>query len=495
MIRAKLGKANLHAIPALKNILRRTHIFTLPSGKRWGSWWTLRNSTLSPSHDSKLNIRKRIVTLAGIAGIVAAAYFYLDKSRDNVPIAVKELTKAALWQESNKESFNLRQALIFYSKAIEVYDEILGSEAPTCIDDSYTRLELKIAEMYEKLNMPEESKACYMHILDKFYDALLATDRVPIEDRAELIKKDLRVLIKSLEINKDLESGKKNLLKHLMLAQEEVLVRSPDLKKFFEERQNRLQQLMKNRKLFDAAQFKTYIDEDNIKFDHEGYMILNLEKDSSAWEPFKEELFTARDLYTAYCLSSKDTLSALSCKMTSVEWMVMADMPPGQIFLSEANLGSLFYLQAEKFEQEIDSLNKKRKMLSDNQEAEDKNHDDAESLIKALRHLNTNKDTCLKMADKCYQSILKFAQKNNKLRFHYQDQLDPSVVQGIALATYGMGVLHLHKGGYMKAEKLFKDAINIAKDIDFKELINEAEKELEKVLLIKSDNLESTVSS
>lgn len=42
--------------------------------------------------------------------------------------------------------------------------------------------------------------------------------------------------------------------------------------------------------------FKTFVSEENIKFDEQGYMILDLEKNSSAWEPFKEE-FLLREIY------------------------------------------------------------------------------------------------------------------------------------------------------------------------------------------------------
>ena len=85
------------------------------------------------------------------------------------------------------------------------------------------------------------------------------------------------------------------------------------------------------------------------------------------------------------------------------------------------------------------------------------------------------------MTERCYDSILDFFNKNKRLRYHIKDQLDTSIPQAIALSTYGKGVLVLHDGSLAQAEGLLKDAITLAKEENFKELINEANKELERV--------------
>ena len=89
------------------------------------------------------------------------------------------------------------------------------------------------------------------------------------------------------------------------------------------------------------------------------------------------------------------------------------------------------------------------------------------------------------MAYKSYESIVSFYKKNTKLRFHTKDQLDPSVVQAIALSIYGLGVLNLHDGVYVKAETLLKDALSLSKDTEFVELSKEAELELKKAMSLK----------
>lgn len=407
-----------------------------------------------------------ILSLAGLSAISYGLWYYYWPHH-TFPKPVAQILRKGLWAESDKEQFDYQKALKFYIEALNECQKLKVDP----ISDEYTGIELKVAEMYEKLNMLEEATGVYLEILYRYFDALHTPDRVPEDKRPEMIRRDLRVLIKSLETNKDVSVGKRNLLAHLLMAQEEVLSRSQELKEFFERRKEKSKSLFTGKAL-EASDFKTFVNENTIELDDEGYMILNLQKNSSAWEPFKEEFFTARDLYTAFCLSSKDIAAALSCKMTTVEWMVMADMPPGQILLSQANLGSLLYLQGEKFEAEIDQLEKKRE--------EDPALQNAENVVKTLRHLHRNRDTCLEMATRCYDSVIQFAKKNSKLRFNMKDQLDPAVPQAIALSTYGMGVLNLHQGLLAKSEKLLKDSISMAREIDFQELLKEARNELEK---------------
>lgn len=425
--------------------------------------------------------RKRLKNLKierwafSIAGLSALGYgiWYFYWPHHTFPVSVAKILRKGLWAESNKEGFDYQKAVGFYINALEECQKLHMDP----ISDEYTGIELKMAEMYEKLNMFEEANGIYLELLYRFYDALNSPGRVPEERRPDLIRRDLRILIKSLEISKDLNVGKRNLLAHLLLAQEEVLSRSPELKEFFERRKEKVKSMFQG-KVLNASDFKTFVNEDNIKLNDEGYMILDLQKNSSAWEPFKEEFFTARDLYTAYCLSAKDITAALSCKMTTVEWMVMADMPPGQILLSQANLGSLLYLQGEKFEAEIYQLEQRCE--------KDPAMKKENIVIKTLRQLHKNRDTCLDMSKQCYDSVVQFAKRNNKLRFNVKDQLDPSVSQAIALSTYGMGVLNLHQGVLAKAEKLLKDSIALAKETDFNELLKEAENELQKTATLKN---------
>ena len=434
---------------------------------------------MAPKPNTEKKNRSVMYSFIGVSIVGFILWFRSNSKKQKLPFSAQKVWKEAIWQESDRMDFNYKEALRRYIEALETCDR--SHVEP--LSDDYTRIELKIAEMYEKLNMVDEAQTLYQELLCRFFEALNVPGKVDESERGEVLRKDLRILIKSLEINKDIESGKKRLLQHLLLAQEEILSKSPELKEFFENRKKKLS-MIKDVNKDPNDDFKTFVSEENIKIDDQGYMILDLEKNSSAWEPFKEEFFTSRDLYTAYCLSSKDIAAALSCKITSVEWMVMADMPPGQILLSQANLGSLFYLQAEKLEADLNQLEQKKSEESD-QEL------DMGTYIKAVRFVRKNRDLCLERAQKCFDSVISFAKRNRKIRFHVKDQLDPSVAQSIALSTYGMGVLSLHEGVLVKAEKLFKDSITMAKETDFNELLAEAEKELEKTAILKAARKEN----
>ncbi|EDO19614.1 hypothetical protein Kpol_1018p153 [Vanderwaltozyma polyspora DSM 70294] len=436
----------------------------------------IQTTTGAANFERNQKIQKWVLSLVGVSFVSYGLWWYYWP-HNPFPTSVATILRKGLWAESDKENFDYEKALKIY---IDALDECKHLKMDP-ISDEYTGIELKIAEMYEKQMMFNEANGIYLELSYRFYDALTKPGLVPEDRRPDLIRRDLRVLIKSLEMGKDISKGKRNLLSHLLLAQEEILTRSPELKEFFDQRRKRTEKLFQG-KVSESEEFKTFVNSENIKLNDEGYMILDLQKNSSAWEPFKEEFFTARDLYTAYCLSDKDLTAALSCKMTTVEWMIMADMPPGQILLSQANLGSLLYLQSEKFESDIYQINLKCE--------EDEKLKNDKTIIKALRTLNRNKETCQSMATQCYDSVVQFAKKNNKLRFNLKDQLDPSAAQAIALSTYGLGVLNLHNGVLSKAERLLNDSISMAREIDFTELLKEAENELDKVNKAKSERMD-----
>lgn len=421
----------------------------------------------------KLNKQRKIINafyFGAAMGLLYSLYAYNNTlNKNKFTPSTQDLLKQALWKESEKEKFNYAKALKLYTKAL---DECKTAQLDE-LSDEYTGIELKIADMCQRLGRFEDVHSIYSELLYKFFNALSTPDVVSEEKRGALIRKDLRVLIKSLETNNDLSLGRRNLLAHLLLAQEEVLRKSPELKEYFEKRKEKSLEESKgvSQEQFD---FKTFVNEENIKVDKDGYMIVDIFKNSTAWEPFKEEFFTARDLYTAYCLSAKDLAAALGCKMTTLEWMVMADMPPAQILLSQANLGSLFYLQAEKFASQSETY---KNQLNEFTEGSTESHQVALNLRKNME----NHERSLNMSIKCYEGVIDFAKKNKKLRFKMKEELDPSVSQAIALATYGIGILSVQKGLLAKAENLLKESISLANDTGFVELLSEATSELEKL--------------
>lgn len=167
-------------------------------------------------------------SIIGVSIVGLYFWFKSNSRKQKLPLSAQKVWKEAIWQESDKMDFNYKEALRQY---IEALDECDRSHVDLLSDD-YTRIELKIAEMYEKLNMLEEAQNLYQELLSRFFEALNVPGKVDESERGEVLRKDLRILIKSLEINKDIESGKRKLLQHLLLAQEEILSKSPELKEF-----------------------------------------------------------------------------------------------------------------------------------------------------------------------------------------------------------------------------------------------------------------------
>ena len=67
------------------------------------------------------------------------------------------------------------------------------------------------------------------------------------------------------------------------------------------------------------------------------------------------------------------------------------------------------------------------------------------------------------------------------MRYHLKKELDPAIAQAIALSLYGKGVLTLQEGSLEEARRLLSEAVNMARDVDFAELLREGENELERV--------------
>ncbi|KAH3899707.1 uncharacterized protein SCDLUD_003992 [Saccharomycodes ludwigii] len=425
------------------------------------------------------------------AGLIGLLYWAWPKH--NFPYPVAKFLRKGLWEErddnrDNNGMPNYQAALKYYLLALDKADEVGMSK----ISDDYTGIELKVAEMYEKLNMVDNASRIYLELSYRYYDCLRnGTYDIDEMEKPHYIQKDLRCVIKWLQFNMSsqphpevFQFAKGLLLSHLLLAEEELMAKSPEFPLNNLTKDDLQKQI--EHKYSGTINFENMINEDNIFLDTDGYIALDLEQKSSyAWFPFKDEFFTARDLYSAMCLSTKDIASAVNYKLTTLKWMVLAGMAPGQIMLSQANLGSLLYLRGEEFEGKLNYLQKHPESLnSTNTEgvADDLN------LTTTMRLYNKSKDECYKAAIECYEAIIKFTRNHSKLRFESNiNGLNPSVSQAIVLSTYGLGVVNLHLDHLPQAEKLLNDSLSMSKQIGFAELTTEAENELKKLQAIKAE--------
>ncbi|CAN6628971.1 mitochondrial inner membrane i-AAA protease supercomplex subunit Mgr3p [Trichomonascus vanleenenianus] len=360
-------------------------------------------------------------------------------TRHNYPPSVAALLREGLRAEidgngKGYKDYNL--ALQKYLEALEKADEANMDK----MSDEYTGLQIKICEMYEKLGMMEEARLMYRELGISFISALVDGMAVPAGLRPHLIQRDLRVALKTAmhESAVNPTVAKMGLLVHFKLAQKEVAARSPELAKMIANERNPY--------MAQNISLALSVDEESKN-----------REQMAAWQPFRDELFNARDMYVALCLATGDIGHALQTKLATTEWMTTAGCDIGDILMSFYNVGSLFYLQSEELE--VRELKK----------TETKEEKDAETAKKLAKDSLQNSSTC-------FHVILDVIGKlPGKIR------RENSVAEVQALSTYGLGVIALHQKEYAKAEDMLREARVRAKGCEFGDLVNSSELELDKL--------------
>lgn len=428
---------------------------------------------------------KRILyTGIGLAGFGSYVYYFWWP-KHTFPSSVAKILRKGLWAESDKGENDYQLALKYYLEAIDHCHEIEVDP----LSDEYTGIQLKVGEMFERLDMLEDAAFVYNEIATLYLKVLTATPnsedgkRVRSRDhRAHLIQKDLRLAIKLVELNKaNAQLSKAILMTHLLIAQDEVHKKlGPN---------GNISRLTPNTS---GSDYKATIDSTSIEISNDG-ITTTINKNPSAWEPFVDEFFNAMDLLTAICISTGDLAMASKIKISMTEWMLLADVEPHKVLLSQCNLASLLYLQAEEYESK--EVAYKRKFFEDsglnfddyrNSPQETlKDSDVLEKLDKEIEQhqrneyllVIQNKEKCIELSIKSYESVLEFAKNLPQEIISNNNTINETV----ALATYGLGVVNLHLAQYEKAERLLREARVRSKTCGYDDLILEIERELSKL--------------
>lgn len=384
-----------------------------------------------------------LFTTGALAASMALAY-YLWWPQHTFPSPVAALLRKGLWAESNKMDYDFQSALKHYIEALAKADEMDMDK----ISDEYTGIQLKIAEMFERLNMIDDAVKVYQEI-SMAYILALTNNEVALNTRPHVIQKDLRVLIKLAQFMMNSPQLLKNqLMLHCQIAQAEVARKVGDLDQFAAQEAH----LTRN------EEGKLVIESEVKENPVEAYQVM-------AWQPFRDELFTARDLYTTVLLMLGDVRSALETKRATAQWMVVAGMPVGDLCMSNYDVGSMMYLSAEQFEA---AEMKAKKLLEDNP--------DDKKLEENLKGYTLLRKTAMEGAEVVFSLSLQAPK-----RLTPEILRDEKVGEAIALSTYGMGVVKLHTGKLDEAEQLLKEAIIRGKGMKYNELVENAENELKKL--------------
>ncbi|CUM65270.1 uncharacterized protein PRCAT00002903001 [Priceomyces carsonii] len=453
-----------------------------------------------PQYNPRPSWTKRLFyTSVGLLVVFAYAY-YMYWPKHTFPSSVAKILRKGLLAESDKGENDYQLALKYYLEAIKHCNEI-GMDN---LSDEYTGIQLKVAEMFERLDMIEDAAFVYNEIATLYLKVLTAKPdsldgkRVKnSEHRAHLIQKDLRIAIKLVEMNgSNPQLAKAILMTHLIIAQDEVQKKLGPFGSL-----KAITQPM-TAKDGTSTDYKATIDQTSIEISSNG-VVTTMNKNPSAWEPFSDEFFNAMDLLTALCISTGDLNMASRVKISMTEWMLLADVEPHKILLSQCNLASLLYLQAEQYEAQEIALRRKFSDLTGieysrikNETSLNQNKEIINELLEKVPESDKesydlavlNKDKCINLSIKSYESVLEFA-KN----LPQNTSTNSTVSETVALATYGLGVVQLHLTNYEKAERLLRESRVRSKSCGYDDLIAEIERELSK--LFKEKKLSETSKS
>lgn len=445
---------------------------------------------------------RRLLYTTAILAATGGYIYYAWWPKHTFPLLVAKILRKGLWAESDRGENDFELALKRYLEAIEHCNEIEMDP----LSDEYTGIQLKAAEMFERLDQKEAAEFIYNEISTLYMTVLTAAPdseqgkRIKNSaHRSHLIQKDLRIAIKLVEVNNlNPQLSKAILLTHLMIAQDEVRRKLGASGSLFQMASitNTTDAADTGEAAPKTAHFEASVQPDSITLTRNGE-VARISKNPAAWEPFCGEFFNATQLLSAICVATGELGMASRVMITAIEWMLLADVDPPMLLLSQCNLASLLYLQAEEYEaQEIgyrrtlaegagidyDAIkNFTADSIEKLQQAKDmvlQMVSSASASDKAgYQEAVANKNRCVGLLIETYQSVVNFA-KTLPTEVVEENHV---IGETVALATYGLGVVRLHLREYEQAERLLREARVRLRSCGYQALIGEIERELGKL--------------
>lgn len=456
-------------------------------------------------HQKPSRFRKFLYVNLGLVSMTAFAY-YMWWPKHTFPLPVASILRKGLWAESDKGEKDYQLALKHYLEALEECKKL--EMDPLC--DEYTGIQLKIGEMFERLGHQTDAGFVYNEIATLYLAVLKAPPlsaqgrRIrSIDHRAHLIQRDLRIALKLVELNRqDPLLSKAILITHLMIAQDEVNrklgVQEGSLGAIDAEAITQEIRGAQNFPQTVKIEAKDVKNDEKAKNEDED-VVLVIAANPEAWEPFSEEFFNAMDLLSAICISVGDINAASNIRISMTSKMLIAGVAPDKLLLSQCNTASLLYFQAEQMQAQEQALRRKFaetagvdyarvKAIHDplqpisipGNEASEIKAKIAESVLESDRKSHeqvvANKDRLIEMVITTYESVIAASK-----RLPQEAKDNATIGETVALATYGLGVVNLHLSQYDKAERLLREARVRSKSCGYDALIDEIERELEKL--------------
>lgn len=413
------------------------------------------------------------------------------------PVA-KELRKA-LWAERKQDYL---KSIGHYINALSIYDQ--GEIKTDKLSDEYTGIELKIMEMYLNLNMYKEASMVLLELSYRYYnyinDTILENKKVNYGLLSKLYCRDLRCVIKFVDIQFQHQNVGMNpdslirlLQAHLKLADSEIFAKDMNIARDLIEESIKFKQ--------EAPEFPVYpkfanmITDDHLSTDDNGFLNINLNnhRTSFIFEPFKDELFVAKDLLDALYYQRNDFNKAIGNKRMTLSMMAAANSEPGMLMMTQANLGTTYYMRLQQLREEYkyfkENPDKFKEIFLTEEDLEDKT-----KLF--MDHLEKNMKVLVENVKTCYNGVLNFTNDTKKkIKYNIKDNyIDSKIAESIVLSKYGLAVLNMNiyeheehsQVDLQSCKRLLMDAKNLSKELGNTDLLLPIETEMK--LLEELDN-------
>ncbi|VVT49280.1 uncharacterized protein SAPINGB_P002193 [Magnusiomyces paraingens] len=445
-----------------------------------------------------------------------AGWKYLTFHR--YPPTVADKLRKALFEEYNE---NYADALKYFLEALQELDRLheekmkeiqpqkKGQQPGTLpanirldndffyISDEYTGLQIRIAQVYEKLSLEEDAINMYREIESVYMHALRA-NMIPENKRLEIIKRSLGLSLTAAALStgypdRVLETSI-SLAAHFSIAQKELEKLHPELAPLFEEETLRVSipgTLPSSPESVGVRAESSQAEKDGSTRRVRVKISINVSdtpeavearlKAAELWEPFRAELFSARLVFAILSISQKDYPTAIESTFNTTKWMVAAGFPLDDVLTSFFTAGTYLYLQAEEIEMQNWLSEEHKKNEKDPIKLKDFTYDDFKDQFR--QELETPffpkpppgsvSNESLDNAGIIFQSIMTII-NNLPSSVRRKGTID----EIYALAMYSLGVVNLHSGDLDKAQELLREARLRAKGCSFEVLADQADNEL-----------------
>lgn len=442
----KTTKTGIGSFHSLRNVLKPSIFHKSPRFNNSLNYGSRRSLSYNYNHPYRPSgFRRSLATMTTLSAALGLLY-YLYWPTHTFPSSVAKILRKGLWAESDKGEYDYQLALKHYIEALHECKH-LGMDP---LDDEYTGIQLKIAEMYERLNMLDNANFVYNEIASLYLKVLTEDKKLSIEKKHHFIQKDLRIAIKLVELNKmNPTLSKAILFTHSIIATTEI-----------------------------EAQLGVPLASVNETSQPEATFTL----------PFMDEYINLINLLIAINISLGDLSISTDLNIKLNKLMIISKSDPKKILLSQCNLGSLLYLQSEQFELGLHKLAKK---YDDDLGSVDyktmKTETFTEPDQRTFKTSLSSRDKCIQLAMESYEGVVKIA---NTLTHAPNSDIDSEQIDKIneivALSIYSLGVINLHLRDFDKAERLLRESRVKSKSCNYDELISEIERELKKLFNEKS---------